>query len=491
MENTQPGLDVAPVAGPPSGYPGFRRQVGPRGTVRGSPARCLAAATAGPPRSGSRPAGNRTRATPRLARRLHAGVGVAPVARCRWTARFSHTSEPRRRRTPSRHPGPGFGGGDGLDDLLRRPPDLPAHGELELDPGTGTPGWSEVSSTSLGGNEIELASDLPSVELDRHPPPEPEAALAADLSWSVPATSAPAAPEPALPGGDWSLAPPGPPPPALVSPAQGAPPVAGSSGSGFDDPFSDFSASPRPPRGRQRRGARRGVSTLTCSTRPRILSKSARRLAVSALSPTSPRRRGPSPRPWRSSPPDRCPPSPGAGPRRAWAPESERPGCAARERGDPQRGLAALLLLVVGVVSSWATAGRVRGPPSPRAAARALRSGPASARPRRRPARTRRARAVAALRPWPGAEPGAPPGGVRVRAGSGTERGGGGERWPAPSPPRRELWRPRPRRTSRRSGRGCRRRPGRSRTARGDSRGPARRRESLRARLKVTASVDR
>ena len=60
-------------------------------------------------------------------------------------------------------PAPQFGGaGTVLDDLPSlEPPDLPAHGELQLDPGTDTPDWSEVSPTSLGGNSIELASDFP------------------------------------------------------------------------------------------------------------------------------------------------------------------------------------------------------------------------------------------------------------------------------------------------------------------------------------------
>jgi predicted Zn finger-like uncharacterized protein len=394
MENTQPELDIAPVAGPPASLQPQRpsSESGLAGLFEDhpldvSPPRPQAGSSPGPAPG---PPG-----TVPLSDDLASLAGFTPAWGLAAPSRALSMDGTLSNHTPSLSPASDpespppaaqFGGAGTVLDVLPslEPPDLPAHGELQLDPGTGTPGWSEVSPTSLGGNEIELASDLPSVELDRHPPPEPEAALAADLSWSVPATSAPPAPEPALPGGDWSLAPPGPPPPALASPAQGAPAVAGSSGSGFDDPFSDFSPSPRPPR-----APAPNAVVLDEAPHPTLVgpdhgffempSGTPAPEPSGALLPDIPEAAEPvaapaslvtsGPLPAISKPPGRA---------RLGLQDSERPGTARRVSAAILNvGLAALLLLVVvGVVSSWATAGRVEGAAlSPRRLLQALRPG--------------------------------------------------------------------------------------------------------------------
>jgi len=299
-------------------------------------------------------------------------------------------------------PSPQFGGsGIMLDDLPSlEAPELPAHGELELDSGTGTPDWSEVSPTHLGGNEIQLASDLPSIELDRHPSRDPDPGFTADLSWPTPASPPAPAAEAASSGAGWSFAPPtSPAPPPAASPAPVASPPASTAGPGWDDPFSDLSASPRPP----------AATPEPIVTSSRGLSPNAVVLdEAPAASVTGPDHGffempsdapGPGAEPEPSASllpdiPDAAEPvaaplslatsaplqaiSKPPGRMRLGLQESERPGTARRVSAVVLNvGLAALLLLVVvGVVSSWATAGRVeRAALSPRRLLQALRPG--------------------------------------------------------------------------------------------------------------------
>jgi predicted Zn finger-like uncharacterized protein len=281
-------------------------------------------------------------------------------------------------------PEPQFGGaGTVLDDLpsLEPPPELPSHGELELDSGSGTPDWSEISPTHLGGNEIQLVSDLPSVDLDRRPPPEP--ASGADWSFPVGAPALPA--ELAPPAGGWSVAPPGPTP--------AAPPSDAFSGAGWDDPFAEPPASTRPPAAEPVATSPRGptpnavvldeaplpgipgrdhgffeMPSGTPAAEPSVallpdIPDAAEPVAAPAPLITS------GPLPTISKPPGRM---------RLGLQESDRPGTARRVSAVVLNvGLAALLLLVVvGVVSSWATAGRVDGSAlSPRRLLQALRPG--------------------------------------------------------------------------------------------------------------------
>ena len=296
-------------------------------------------------------------------------------------------------------PTPQFGGaGTVLDDLPSlEAPELPAHGEVELDSGSGTPDWSEISPTHLGGNEIQLVSDLPSVELDRRPSPEPDPGPSADHFWSLPAIAPGPALEMASPGAGWSLAPPGPPAPAAAaSPAPVASPPASSSGPGWDDPFSDLPASPRPaaspapePLVAPFRGVAPNAVVLDEAPPASVAGPDHGFFEMpsgmpgpepsGALLPDIPETAEPvaaplslttsGPLPAISKPPGRM---------RLGLQESERPGTARRVSAVILNvGLAALLLLVVvGVVSSWATAGRVDGAAlSPRRLLQALRPG--------------------------------------------------------------------------------------------------------------------
>ena len=305
-------------------------------------------------------------------------------------------------------PEPQFGGaGTVLDDLpsLEAPRDLPAHGELELDTGTGVPDWSEVSPTHLGGNQIDLGGDLPSMELDRRPPPEP-AHEAEDLSWSPPALPPPPpAPPSPPPGAGWALAPPsspsspaalGPAAPVWSPPAAAAPPPAAvSPGPGWDDPFADLPAVPRPPGpAAEPRVAPNAVVLDEAPLRsvaapdhgffemPATPSGAVEPEPPAGLLPDVPEAMdaiepsvGPllpttsGPHSVISKPPGRM---------RLGLQERELPGAARQISAVVLNvGLAALLLLVVvGVVSSWATAGRVDGAAlSPRRLLQALRPG--------------------------------------------------------------------------------------------------------------------
>ena len=265
---------------------------------------------------------------------------------------------------PPPPPRPQFGGaGTVLDDLPSlESPDLSAHGDLELDAGAAGHEWSELSPTGLGGNQIELEPDLPSVELDRRPAPEPPPAPAEDLSWSLPAPAAPSTPAPApaaaaaSPGFGWddpfaeappasrSLAPSSPAPNAVVL-DEAPPPSRASPDHGFFDmPSSAPAAEPS--------GAL--LPDIPDAVEPP---------AAAALPATS------RPLPTISKPPGRA---------RLGLQERELPGAARRVSAVILNvGLAALLLLVgVGVVSSWASAGRVDGAAlSPRRLLQALRPG--------------------------------------------------------------------------------------------------------------------
>ncbi|HEY1907560.1 MAG TPA: zinc-ribbon domain-containing protein [Myxococcaceae bacterium] len=287
---------------------------------------------------------------------------------------------------PSAPPEPIFGGaGTVLDDLpsLDRA-GLPAHGELELDTGTDTAGWSG-QPPGLGGAQLELEPELPSMELDRRLPPEPEPvpAPAPDLAWSFPAgpaapvAAAPApvpapAPAPAPASLGWddpfsepsppSRPPPAPPPvpePLALAPRAPAPnavildeapqPVTGSP----DHAFFEMPSGPRPSL---------GVPEVYGGLLPDI-PETPEPAAASLLPTTS------GPMPTISKPPSRI---------RLGLQDSERPGTARQVSAVILNvGLAALLLLVVvGMVSSWATVGRVEGAAlSPRRLLQALRPG--------------------------------------------------------------------------------------------------------------------
>ncbi|HZW88910.1 MAG TPA: zinc-ribbon domain-containing protein [Myxococcaceae bacterium] len=289
-------------------------------------------------------------------------------------------------------PPPQFGGaGTVLDDLpsLEPPPQLPVHGELELDAGSGTPDWSEVSPAHLGGNQIELGGDLPSMELDRTTAPElarPEPAWSAPLSPPAPFAS---------PGAGWALAPPAAPSPAPASVAVSPPAAAPvSSGPGWDDPFAELPASPRPPPppAPEPRGSPNAVVLDVAPARS--VSEPDHGFFEMPEDGPSP---APSPEPSVALLPDipeAVEPAVGlllpttSGPfsaiskppgrMRLGLQERELPGAARRISAVILNvGLAALLLLVVvGVVSSWATAGRVDGAAlSPRRVLQALRSG--------------------------------------------------------------------------------------------------------------------
>jgi hypothetical protein len=275
-----------------------------------------------------------------------------------------------------------------LDDLPSlEAPDLPAHGELELDAGTGTPDWSDVSPTHLGGNEIQLVSDLPSIELDRRPSPEPDPGFSADLSWSLPATPPAPAVEAASPGFGFSLPPPGaPPPPPAASASAGASPSG--SAPGWDDPFTDLSASPRPPASPPPGPAPNAV-VLDEAPSPSVAGPDHGFFEMPSDAPAPEPSGGLLPDIPDAAEPVAAPPSLiTAGPlpaiskppgrMRLGLQESERPGTARRVSAVILNvGLAALLLLVVvGLVSSWATAGRVDGAAlSPRRLLQALRPG--------------------------------------------------------------------------------------------------------------------
>jgi len=269
---------------------------------------------------------------------------------------------------------PQFGGaGTVLDDLPSLElANLPEHSELELDPGSDTRSWTGAAPTGDVGMQLEIEPDLPAVELDRRPPPEP--APSSGLGWSLPTAPAPSAPPPAAapPGLGWDdpfgePLPPPPPRPATSEPAgpaprttasstsvvldEAPPPGPGSPDHGFFEmPAADASlAPPAPP---EPSGA----------LLPDIPEAEEAR-SVAPVPATS------GPMPAISKPPGRA---------RLGLQERELPGTARRVSAVILNvGLAALLLLVVlGLASSWATVGRVDGSAlSPRRLLQALRPG--------------------------------------------------------------------------------------------------------------------
>ena len=289
---------------------------------------------------------------------------------------------------PSPPPSPQFGGGSTvLDDL----PSLEAPGaapipELELDSGGDARDWAEASLVGDGGVQLELEAGAGSLDLDRRPGPEPleldrrpvPEALAAppkDPAWALLAPGPPAAPAarsgPAL---SWDDPFTESPPPPLPSPAPVAPPPPA--------PPEPVIASPRSavmsvvldeaPAGAV--GAPDHGFFEMPSGGPPALGPSSSLLpdvpeAEPAGAATAVPRAVTAPISAISKPPSRV---------RLGLHESDRPGTARQVSAVILNvGLAALLLLVVvGIVSSWATAGRVEGAAlSPRRLLQVLRPG--------------------------------------------------------------------------------------------------------------------
>ncbi|HUM12271.1 MAG TPA: zinc-ribbon domain-containing protein [Myxococcaceae bacterium] len=249
-------------------------------------------------------------------------------------------------------PEPQFGGaGMVLDDLPSplEPASLPAHGEVELDPGSDSRSWTGASLAGQGGMQLELEPDLPTVELDRRPAPAPVLAVASPgLAWDDPFTASPPparppppSPEPALPAS------PAPAPATSVVLDEAPPPGPGAADHGFFEMPTGAASPPLP----EPSGAL--LPDIPEAEEP-----------PAAASPAAS-----GPVPTISKPPTRT---------RLGLQEREQPGTARRVSAVILNvGLAALLLLVVvGLVSSWATAGRVEGSAlSPRRLLQALRPG--------------------------------------------------------------------------------------------------------------------
>jgi hypothetical protein len=283
---------------------------------------------------------------------------------------------------PAAPPPPPQVGGEGtvLDDLPSlEPGGLPARDEIELQARASAPDWGGIGGADLGGNQIELEPELPSMELDRRPPPEPVPAPPPDPPWSHDAVPVPPSPAPAAELA-WS-------PPAAASPEAGL---------GWDDPFSEPYPPARPPP---------APVPMELATTPRSTAPNA--VVLDEAPPLAPRTpdHGFFDMPGSASPPApeasllpdipetaEPPPAPVlatvSGPlsRITRPPGRVRLGLQERELPGAARqvsavvlnvGLAALLLLVVvGLVSSWAAGGRVDGSAlSPRRLLQALRPG--------------------------------------------------------------------------------------------------------------------
>jgi hypothetical protein len=285
-------------------------------------------------------------------------------------------------------PAPLFGGaGTVLDDLPSLDPaGLPAHGELELDAGTDTGGWSGAPP-GLGGAPLELDPELPSMELDPRPPPEPAPAPAPapalDLAWSIPAgPAAPAAaPAPVAAssapmsfGWDDPFSEPSPPPRAAPPPAPAPEPLAIAPRAPAPNAVI-LDEAPRSFVGKadhdvfdMRPGPRSSDASLGTSEGSGELLPDIPETPEPAPALALPTTSGPMPS-IISKPPGRI---------RLGLQDSVAPGTARQVSAVLLNvGLAALLLLVtVGVVSSWATVGRVDGSAlSPRRLLQALRPG--------------------------------------------------------------------------------------------------------------------
>jgi predicted Zn finger-like uncharacterized protein len=281
-------------------------------------------------------------------------------------------------------PPPQFGGGGTvLDDL----PSLEAPGtgpipELELDSGGDARDWAGAPPTGDGGVQLELESAAGPLELDRRPAPEP-----LELDRRPEPEPLPAPPQDPA----WSL---------LAPPASPAPPAAPHAGPGlsWDDPFAG-PPPPLPPPAPPPPPEPAIASPRTSAPMSVVLDEAPSAAALSADHdffdmPAA----SPAPEPSSALLPDIPeavePPAAGSSPRGVTAPlpaiskppRRARLGLQEREEyGTARRvsavvlnvGLAALLLLVVvGLASSWATAGRLEGAAlSPRRLLQALRPG--------------------------------------------------------------------------------------------------------------------
>ena len=250
-------------------------------------------------------------------------------------------------------PAPQFGGaGTVLDDLPTLEPVSRPPVDLELDPGNDAREWTGAAAGGYLGMQVELEPDLASLELDRRPPPEPRPAAPASpgLAWDdpfgepLPPPPAPAfPPEPAIASSGLPAAPNSVVLDEAPVPAPGQP----------DHAFFDMSG-PSPSSGPE-------PSSALLPDVPEAEEPSA---AAGSAAPGRP-----APLPAISKPPGRA---------RLGLQEREQPGTARRVSAVILNvGLAALLLLVVlGLASSWVTGGRVDGSAlSPRRLLQALRPG--------------------------------------------------------------------------------------------------------------------
>lgn len=264
-------------------------------------------------------------------------------------------------------PAPQFGGaGTVLDDLPTLEPVSRPSVDLELDPGNDARDWTGAAAGGYLGMQVELEPDLASLELDRRPPPESPP----DPAWALPVqggSTAPAAP--ASPGLAWDdpFGEPLPPPPAPAFPPE---PAIASSGLPAAPNSVVLDEAPPPAPG-QPDHAFFEMSGPSPSSGPEpsgaLLPDVPEAEEPSASGSTAPGR--PVPLPAISKPPGRA---------RLGLQEREQPGTARRVSAVILNvGLAALLLLVVlGLASSWVTAGRVDGSAlSPRRLLQALRPG--------------------------------------------------------------------------------------------------------------------
>ena len=396
MENTELELDTIPPAGPPapvhaqppsseSGLAGLFEEHPPDV----SQPRQEAASSPGPP------------GTVPLSDDLASLAGFTPAWGLAAPSRALSVDGTLSNHTPSLSPAsdpeslppaPQFGGtGTVLDDLPSlEPSDLPAHGELELDPGTGTPDWSEVSPTSLGGNE-NRARGRPPVGGARSPSVPGARRCARGRPFLVgsgePGSARSLAQRRLGARATW--------PAASCACARGRVRTERAAGSRLfrirvgQSVLGPLRISAPPARARvQRRGARRGTlpglagadhGFFEMPSGTPVPSGTPAPEPSGALLPDIPEAAEPvsaplslttsGPLPTISKPPGRA---------RLGLQESERRGTARRVSAAILNvGLAALLLLVVvGVVSSWATAGRVDGAAlSPRRLLQALRPG--------------------------------------------------------------------------------------------------------------------
>lgn len=264
-------------------------------------------------------------------------------------------------------PTPQFGGaGTVLDDLpAPEPPAPPPADGVELDPGDATRAWTGAAPSGHLGMQLELEPDLAALELELGPLPGTALAPAADPEWALaPAASAP----PPLPAEDpapqWDD--------AFVAPAPAEPEMLAAPLPRLSAPDMSVILDEAPSPGS--RVADHGLFEMPMNGSLSVPLASASLLpdvpdAQEAGSGPAPAFAFASPVPAISKPPSRA---------RLGLQERELPGTARRVSAVVLNvGLAALLLLVVtGVATSWASAGRVEGAAlSPRRLLQALRPG--------------------------------------------------------------------------------------------------------------------